>query len=126
MRCKRIVIHICVMAVLLPALPLSAEHLIPSDIVNRLDEYEIESIETYIGIALDTMPDSGNQPWYSSNNQANGDIKIIRSFEFNFQSCREIQITIKTNSYTDQRTFNYCHVGDFLWQPLTYKRNNPE
>ena len=113
------------MAMLIPPLPLSAEHLIPSTIANRLDQYELESIETYIGIALDTIPDLGKQPWYSSNNQATGDIRIIRSFEFNSRNCREIEITIKTSTYSDKRTFSYCQE-DFQWKPLTYKWKESE
>jgi len=125
MQCTKITARICFVAMMLAALRLSAEHLVPSDVANRLDEYELESIETYIGIALDTIPDLGKQPWYSSNDQATGDIKIIRSFEFDSKSCREIQIIIKTSTYTDQRTFSYCQEN-LQWQPLTYKWKSSE
>ena len=120
MKCKNLYVSISVIAILLPALTVSAQHMIPSDLVNRLDHLEIESIETYIGIALDTQPDLGEQPWNSSNNQSNGDITLLRSFEFKSQRCREIQITIKKGSYTDHRTFSYCQDDDFQWQRLTY------
>ena len=101
-------------------MPLNAHHLLPPDIADRLDDYELELIETYIGIALDTLPDSGTQPWYGSGDQASGEIKVLRSFEFNALHCREIQLSVKKENYTDQRTFNYCQQN-LHWQPLSYK-----
>lgn len=119
-RCTKLNFCFNAIATFLLAFPVSAQNLIPSDLADRLDEQGIESIETYIGIALDTQPDLGKQPWYSTNNQVNGDIKILRSFEYELQRCREIQITITKGIETDIRTFNYCKNDDLEWQHLQY------
>jgi len=103
---------------------LAAESLISSDLLDRLDEIEVESVETYIGIALDTQPDLGVQTWYSSGSDANGEIRLLRSFEFETRQCREIQIVIKKDNYTDHRTFSFCIDDDLQWWPLTYKKKN--
>jgi hypothetical protein len=101
-----------------------AEQLVPSEIVNRLDALEIESIDLNIVIALDTLVDLGEQQWYSSSNQVNGTIKVLRSFEFDTSMCREIQIMIKQEGSTDQRTISFCREVDLQWQRMTYRFKN--
>ena len=98
-----------------------AEQLVPSEIVNRLDALEIESIDQNMIIALDTLADLGEQQLYSSRNQVNGTIKVLRSFEFDTSMCREIQIMIKQETSTDQRTISFCREVDLQWQRLTYR-----
>jgi len=87
---------------------------------------EIESIETSITIALDTLPDLGAQAWFSSSNRANGSIKILRSFEFASSMCREVEFVSKQNGFTYQQTINFCQDDDFYWHPLTFKLRNSQ
>ena len=101
-----------------------AEQLVPSEIVNRLDALEIESIDLNIVIALDTLADFGEQQWKSPSNQVNGTIKVLRSFEFDTSVCREIQIMIKQKGSTDQRTISFCREVDLQWQRMTYRFKN--
>ena len=101
-----------------------AEQLVPSEIVNQLDALEIESIDLNIVIALDTLVDLAEQEWYSSSNQVNGTIKVLRTFEFDTSMCREIQIMIKQEGSTDQRTISYCREVDLQWQRMTYRLNS--
>jgi hypothetical protein len=119
--------HYCAIAFMLPKLAVAAGQLVPSEIVNRLEELEIESIDLNIAIALDTLADQGIQPWFSSNNQANGSIKILRSFEFDSSLCREIEIIIKQEGATDKRAISFCRDNDLNWQRLTYrfKKSDP-
>ena len=98
-----------------------AEQLVPSEIVNRLDALEIESIDQNMIIALDTLADLGEQRLYSSRNQVNGTIKVLRSFEFDTSMCREIQIMIKQEGSTDQRTISFCREIDLQWQRMTWR-----
>ncbi len=101
-----------------------AEQLVPSTIVNRLDALEIESIDQNMIIALETLADLGEQQLYSSRNQVNGTIKVLRSFEFDTSMCREIQIMIKQEGFTDQRTISFCREIDLQWQRMIYNLNN--
>lgn len=114
-------IYYCAIAFMLPKLAIAAGQLVPSEIVNRLEELEIESIDLNIAIALDTLADQGIQPWFSSSNLANGTIKILRSFEFNSSLCREIQIIIKQDGASDKRTISFCRDNDLNWQRLTFR-----
>lgn len=109
-----------------PALSYSAEQLVPSDIVSRFDALEIESIDTNISIALETLPDLAIQAWFSASNQASGTIKILRSFEFDSSMCREVQIVSKQDGFADQRTISFCQDDDFDWHPLTYNFRNSD
>ena len=109
-----------------PALSFSAGQLVPSDIVSRFDELEIESIDSNISIALETLPDLAVQAWFSATNQANGTIKILRSFEFDSRMCREVQIVSKQDGFADQRTVSFCQDDDFYWHPLTYIFRNSD
>jgi hypothetical protein len=114
-------IYYCAIAFMLSKLAIAAGQLVPSEIVNRLEELEIESIDLNIAIALDTLADQGIQPWFSSSNLANGTIKILRSFEFNSSLCREIQIIIKQDGASDKRTISFCRDNDLNWQRLTFR-----
>ena len=101
-----------------------AEQLVPSEIVNRLDALEIESIDLNVVIALDTLADFGVQQWKSPSNQVNGTIKVLRSFEFDTSVCREIQIMIKQKGSNDQRTISFCREVDLQWQRMAYRFKN--
>ncbi|MDH3380395.1 MAG: hypothetical protein OEQ39_26050 [Gammaproteobacteria bacterium] len=111
----------CVLATLWPALSFSAGQLVPSDIVNRFDELEIESIDTNISVALETLPDLSVQTWFSASNQASGTIKILRSYEIDSSMCRELQIVSKQDGFADQRTVSFCQDADLDWHPLAFK-----
>ena len=101
------------------ALSASGGQLAPSDIASRFDESEVESIDTNIAIALDTLPDSWEQTWFSASNQANGLIRILRSFEFDSSPCREVEFVSRQDSFTYQQVINFCRDEDLFWYPLT-------
>ena len=117
--CPAHFVKCCAFAAILSGRTVSAEQLVPSDLVSGFDELEIESIDINITIALDTLHDSGIQTWISSTNQASGHIKILRSYELESSMCREIEIVSKRIGFTDQRTVNFCQGEDFYWHLLS-------
>jgi hypothetical protein len=106
--------------------PAFSEQLVPSEIVRGFDVLEIESIDRNILVALDTLHDSGTQKWVSSSNQASGHIKILRSYEFEFSRCREIEIMSKQVGFTDKRIVSFCVGDDFYWHRLSFKLKNSQ
>ena len=109
----------CILAAAWPAFSASEVQLVPADIVSRFDHLEVESIDANITAALNTLPDSWTQTWFSANSQATGTLSILRSFDFNSSFCREVEIMSKQKGYRDQRTISFCRDADLSWRPLS-------
>ncbi|MGI9319729.1 MAG: hypothetical protein ACR2QW_20570 [bacterium] len=97
-----------------------AVQLVPPDMVSGLDDLEVDSIDSSITYALNTLSEYGKQEWVSSNGIASGYIKILRSFEFDSHMCREIEIVSKRPGSSDQRTVSYCQGIGLDWYPLGF------
>lgn len=116
----------CVIALILPGQRVLSEQLVPSDIVSGFDELEIESIDSSIAFALDTLSDSATHMWVSSGNKASGHIKLLRSFEFDASMCREIEIVSSQVGFTAQRRASFCQGDDLFWHRLNFKLKKPQ